>query len=182
MPPLERRMAEGNNRDGGRAEIIMDTPSNHTAGFPQNPSHTLGDVACAIGNRMQCDVCSIYRLDRQQQSLVLTATVGLRQACIERLRMDITEGLCGLVVQQQQPLNLAERASEHPRFRFFPEAGEEPYESFLGVPVINGTTIVGVLVVQTIESRTFTEDEVEALVQSGREIGPLLHQLQQQTS
>jgi phosphotransferase system, enzyme I, PtsP len=143
-------------------------------------SRSLGDLACAIGNQMQCDVCSIYRLDRQRQALVLSATVGLRQDCIERLRMDITEGLCGLVVQQRQPVSVAARAGEHPNFKFFPEAGEDPYESFLGVPVINGASIIGVLVVQTIEPHTFTGREIMSLAQAGLEMGPVLDQLRQQ--
>lgn len=196
LPPLECQRMGVNNRDGGRSEVTMNTPSNNTTTFSEDPSplrvdcsgppavpvalsRSLSDLACAIGNRMQCDVCSIYRLDRLRQSLILTATVGLRQSCIERLRMNIAEGLCGLVVQQRQPLHISEGASEHPRFKFFPEAGEDPYESFLGVPLTNGGTIVGVLVVQTIEPRIFTDEEVRALEQSGCEIGPLLEQLQQ---
>jgi phosphotransferase system, enzyme I, PtsP len=154
--------------------------SSGPAAVPTELSHGLGDLACAIGNQMQCDVCSIYRLDRQRQALILSATVGLRQDCIERLRMNITEGLCGLVVQQRQPVRIAARAGDHPNFKFFPEAGEEPYESFLGAPVINGASIVGVLVVQTIEPRSFTDREIKALVLAGRQMGPLLDQLRQQ--
>jgi phosphotransferase system, enzyme I, PtsP len=143
-------------------------------------SHELGDIACAIGNQLQCDVCSIYRLDRQRQALILSATVGLRQYCIERLRMNITEGLCGLVVQQRQPVSVAACAGDHPNFKFFPEAGEEPNESFLGAPVIHAASIVGVLVVQTIEPRSFSNWEIKALVLAGRKMGPLLDQLRQQ--
>lgn len=154
-----------------------------SAGVPKSSaslldlSHDLTDLACAIGNRMQCDVCSIDRLDRQRQARLLSATVGLRQTCVDQLRMNITEGLCGLVAQQRQPVNIPTRAGKHPRFKFFPEAGEDSFESFQGVPVIGGASIVGVLVVQTIESREFTDVEVRSLVLSGRMMGPLLDEL-----
>lgn len=147
---------------------------------PSDHFRALGDLACSIGNQMQCDVCSIYRLDRQGQMLILAATVGLRQDCIERLQMHITEGLCGLVVEECQPVNIAAQAGEHPRFRFFPEAGEDRLDSFLGVPVLEGADVIGVLVVQTIEPRKFTDSQIRELTQAGREMGPLLQQLRQQ--
>ena len=48
------------------------------------------------------------------------------------------------------------RWQSHPRFKYFGEAGEEPYQSFLGVPLIDRGVLQGVLVVQTIEARTFS--------------------------
>jgi phosphotransferase system, enzyme I, PtsP len=143
-------------------------------------SRGLGDLACAIGNQMQCDVCSIYRLDQQRQTIILAASVGLRQDCVESLQMRVTEGLCGLVVEHGQPVNIAAHADEHPRFKFFPEAGEDRLDSFLGVPVTDGTSIVGVLVVQTIEPRSFTDSEIRALALAGREMGPVLQRFREQ--
>ena len=40
----------------------------------------------------------------------------------------------------------------HPRFKYFRDAGEDPYRSFLGVPVIDRGVLQGVLVVQTAEA------------------------------
>ena len=57
-----------------------------------------------------------------------------------------------------------EHAQAHPRFKYFPEAGEDPYHSFLGVPLIEGGTLQGVLVVQTVEPRTFSPSEMRMLV------------------
>lgn len=149
-----------------------------------DPARGLADIVCIVGNRLKCDACSVYRLDGQQQALILTATVGLRHDCVEALQMKITEGLCGLVVQQRQPVSVASKASAHPRFKYFPEAGEEPYETFLGVPIIDGTQIVGVLVVQTIEPRQYTHVDTRSLTLIGRQIGPLVQQLrcQKETS
>ena len=42
-------------------------------------------------------------------------------------------------------------ATTHPRFKYFREAGEDPYRSFLGVPILDRGLLQGVLVVQTVE-------------------------------
>ena len=44
----------------------------------------------------------------------------------------------------------------HPRYKFFPETGEEKYHSFLGVPIVERGTPIGVLVVQTLRRRQFS--------------------------
>lgn len=142
-----------------------------------DPLRALTDVACDVGNRLRCDACSIYRLDRQRQRLILSATVGLRQSCVDSLQMAISEGLCGLVVQQGRAVCVTEQASQHPRFKYFPESGEEPFDTFLGVPVIDAAQIVGVLVVQTLEAREYSTADQQALALIGRQIGPLVSQV-----
>ena len=51
--------------------------------------------------------------------------------------MALNEGLAGLVAEQVRPVAV-EHANSHPRFKYFPEAGEDPYHSFLGVPLVEG--------------------------------------------
>ena len=72
--------------------------------------------------------------------------------------MRLTEGLAGLVAEQLRPL-VVEDATQHPRFKYFREAGEDPYHSFLGVPLIDRGVLQGVLVVQTVEPRAFSDDD-----------------------
>ena len=144
---------------------------------PSDLGRILADVACRIGNQMRCDACSIYRLDRRRGTLILAATVGLRRSCVETLQMNVTEGLCGLVTQTRGPVSVASDAASHPRFKHFPEAGEEPYETFLGVPIVDGAQIVGVLVVQTIAQHEFSDNHLQLLALTGRQIGPLVTRL-----
>jgi phosphotransferase system, enzyme I, PtsP len=54
-------------------------------------------------------------------------------------------------------------APRHPRFSYRPETGEDPFQSFMGVPVLRGGRVVGVLVVQNRYARTYEDDEIEAL-------------------
>src|SRR6201988_5111059 len=97
------------------------------------PAETLMNVVALIARRFQTDVCSAYLLEPDRANLVLAATLGLRPQCIGTLRMAIHEGLAGLVAEEVRPVAV-ERAKSHPRFKYFKEAGEESYQSFLGVP------------------------------------------------
>jgi GAF domain-containing protein len=104
---------------------------------------------------------------------VLAATIGLRPEGVGRIRMRLTEGLAGLVAEQLRPQVIAD-ATAHPRFKYFHEAGEDPYRSFLGVPVLDRGLLVGVLVVQTVERRTFSQDDVRMLVMAGTQLAPIV--------
>ena len=117
----------------------------------------------SLPSDFKTDVCSVYLLEPDRANLVLAATVGLRPQCIGTLRMTIHEGLAGLVAEQVRPV-AEEHANKHPRFKYFSEAGEDDYQSFLGVPLIDRGVLQGVLVVQTKAPRSFHEDEVRMLI------------------
>src|SRR5678816_430939 len=100
------------------------------------PAETLMNVVALIATRFQTDVCSAYLLEPDRANLVLAATVGLRPQCIGTLRLGLHEGLTGLVAEQVAPVAV-EQVRNHPRFKYFSEAGEDAYQSFLGVPLID---------------------------------------------
>jgi signal transduction protein with GAF and PtsI domain len=139
-----------------------------------NPAHVLSDIACLIGNELRGDACSIYLFDQAREWLVLSGTVGLNQESIGKVRMSIHEGLTGLTAREKRPVIVPCDADQHPSFKYFAESGEDPYESFLGVPIVAGEEIIGVLVVQTVESRMFANDEVGTLVEHALAMGPLI--------
>ena len=116
-------------------------------------------------------MCSAYLLEPDRANLVLAATLGLRPQCIGTLRMGLHEGLAGLVAEQVRPVAV-EQVKNHPRFKYFSEAGEDAYQSFLGVPLIDRGVLQGVLVVQTVEARIFREDEVQMLVEAAAQVAP----------
>src|SRR6202007_1717295 len=124
-----------------------------------HPGETLANIVRLIHGRFDTDVCSVYLLEPGQGELVLGATVGLKPESVGRVRMRLDEGLTGLVAQQMTPV-MEREAFQHPRFKYFPEAGEDPYHSFLGIPLIEGGTVQGVLVIQTLEPRNFSASEV----------------------
>jgi starch phosphorylase len=138
-----------------------------------NAAETLSNLVHLIQRRLGTDVCSVYLLEPDRANLVLAATVGLRQESVGRIRMRLTEGLAGLVAEQLAPQCVADAAT-HPRFKYFPEAGEDLYRSFLGVPVIERGLLQGVLVLQTIEPRVFSEDDVRRLMTAGTQLAPIV--------
>src|ERR1051325_4877606 len=101
-----------------------------------NPTETLTNVVHLIRARFQTDVCSVYLLEPDRTKLVRAATIGLRPESVGRVRMRLNEGLAGLVAEQLRPQFVAD-ATTHPRFKYFGEAGEDPYHSFLGVPIVD---------------------------------------------
>jgi starch phosphorylase len=137
------------------------------------PADTLMNVVALIAKRFDTDVCSAYLLEPDRANLVLAATVGLRRECIGHLRMAIHEGLAGLVAEQVRAVAV-EQAHTHPRFKYFREAGEDEYQSFLGVPLIDRGVLQGVLVVQTMEPRIFREDEIQMLAEAAAQVAPVV--------
>jgi glycogen phosphorylase len=137
------------------------------------PAETLMNVVGLIAKRFRTDVCSAYLLEPDRANLVLAATVGLRRQCIGTLRMAIHEGLTGLVAELVRPVSVSQ-VKGHPRFKYFKEAGEEAYQSFLGVPLIDRGVLQGVLVIQTVESRVFSDDEVQMLTEAANQLAPVV--------
>src|SRR5438105_140477 len=138
-----------------------------------HPGETLSNIVRLIQGRFHTDVCSVYLLEPAQGELVLGATIGLKPESVGRVRMRLNEGLTGLVAETMAPVMVSD-AFAHARFKFFPEAGEDPYHSFLGVPLIEGGVLQGVLVVQTREQRTFSANEMRLLVAVGAQLAPLV--------
>jgi phosphotransferase system enzyme I (PtsP) len=117
-----------------------------------------------VQQAMSTEVCSVYILDTEQNRYVLKASKGLKPDAVGRVSLGYSEGLVGLVGVRQEPINL-EHAQEHERYRYFPETGEERFESFLGVPIIHHKKVLGVIVVQQASnSRQFDEGEEAFLV------------------
>ncbi len=128
---------------------------------PGSAEERLQKVVRLIAQNMVAEVCSVY-LVRAGDILELFATEGLNPEAVHRTRLRIGEGLVGLVAQTGLPLRLQD-APRHPHFAYRPETGEEPYHGFLGVPIVHAGRVVGVLVVQNVASRAYTDEEEEAL-------------------
>ncbi|MGN6149735.1 MAG: phosphoenolpyruvate--protein phosphotransferase [Rhizomicrobium sp.] len=121
----------------------------------------LDKLVALIASNMVAEVCSIY-LRRAGNALELFATQGLNPGAVHNTRLRSGQGLVGLVAETAEPVNLT-NAPEHPRFAYRPETGEDPYKSFLGVPIVRGGQVYGVLTVQNRAARQYDEEEVEAL-------------------
>ncbi|MDQ1269443.1 MAG: phosphotransferase system, enzyme PtsP, partial [Thermodesulfobacteriota bacterium] len=115
-----------------------------------------------VANHLQAHVCSIYLFDSRSKELVLKATRGLKPEAVDRIRMLPGEGLVGQCFSQDRVLRVG-NARTSPGFKYFDNAGEEPFNSFLCVPIRRGVVKIGVLVVQQREMDHFTLLDERAL-------------------
>ena len=128
---------------------------------PGQGQERLDRITHLIADSIGTEVCSIY-LFRDEETLELCATEGLKREAVHKTRMKLGEGLVGRVARTASPVNTGNAPGEK-GFRFMPETGEEIYSSFLGVPIQRVGERLGVLVVQSKTAREFSEDEVYAL-------------------
>ncbi len=126
-----------------------------------------------VRDAMGTEVCSIYLRDRGGERFIFRATEGLNLDQIGVASLGPGEGLVGTVAEREEPLNL-ENAPAHPNFRFFPDIGEEPFNAFLGVPIIHQRKVLGVLVVQQAERRRFDEGEEAFLVTMSAQLAAVI--------
>src|SRR5690349_2548974 len=163
----ERKMAAGEptsrrarTRKGQGLSVLEDigTIISHS----QTLQETFDNLVRIVAERMGTEVCSLYLFDPKDELLTLWATTGLERAAVGKVQMSVDEGLTGMVIEKSEPVMVVD-ALAHPRYKYFPETGEERYHSFLGVPIAEKRTALGVLVVQTLRRRRFSPHELRLL-------------------
>nr|NIT14556.1 GAF domain-containing protein [Candidatus Dadabacteria bacterium] len=127
---------------------------NRTSGL----NNILDQVVNKIGDALHFDIVSIYLWDENSERLVLKATRGLKVDLANPIKLKSSEGLTGYVFTSRRSL-IAMPASEHPYYKYFPEIGEEEYESYIGLPIQLQNRLMGVLVGQTNEKRLIHPSE-----------------------
>jgi phosphotransferase system enzyme I (PtsP) len=128
---------------------------------PGDGQQRLDKIVRLVASNMVAEVCSIY-LKRDELTLELCATQGLRPDSVHTARLRVGQGLVGRIAERAEPF-ATDDAPNAPGFRYLPETGEERYRSFVGVPVQRLGEVMGVLVVQNEAQRVYEEDDIEAL-------------------
>lgn len=119
----------------------------------------LKKVVNKVASSLHFDVVSVYVWDEENKQLYLRSTKGLSVNPLkDTISLKPNEGLTGLVFETSRPLTVMP-ASRHSRYKYFPEIGEEEYESYIGVPILLQNKCVGVLVGQTREKRAINPAE-----------------------
>ncbi|MBW2577394.1 MAG: phosphoenolpyruvate--protein phosphotransferase [Deltaproteobacteria bacterium] len=133
----------------------------------------MSNVVELVAKRLDADACSLYLTDAATDELTLEATIGLYQDSVSQVSLPHGEGLVGLASTTGQPV-VTVHAREHDQYKYFPETGEERFESFMAVPMIVRGATIGVLAVQTIETREFDSNEVEMFQTCAQLIAPVV--------
>lgn len=111
---------------------------------------------------MGVDVVSLYLLGGDGNHLALTATNGLNERMVGRVRMKVGEGITGWVAESRQPAVVAD-VNRDSHWKWVPGLDEERFHSMLSVPIESGPRLVGVVNVQSIEERGFGEADIDFL-------------------
>ncbi len=136
---------------------------------------SLDNIVAIVADRMGTEVCSIYIFNQRRNRLTLAATMGLDKESVGKVSMGISEGLTGLVIEKMKPVTVVD-ALAHPRYKYFPETHEEHFHSFLGVPLVQRRSPLGVIVVQTSRRREFSRDEIRLLKTISAQVASILVQ------
>ncbi len=109
------------------------------------------------------DVSSLYLLDRDGAHLTLAATNGLDRYQIGRARVPFGEGVTGRVAAAREPMRIAD-VRHDPRFLWVRGIDQRRFiASMLSVPLSWHESVVGVLNIQTEETREFSDSDVAQL-------------------
>ena len=122
---------------------------------------------------LDVEVCSVYLMERDSARLGLAATNGLDRDQIGSVTLAVGEGLTGTAAQAGQPIASPDVRVD-PRFKWVPGFDQSQFVSMLSVPMPWNDSIIGVINVQAIESRTFSPAEVEFLVTIGALLGGIV--------
>ncbi len=139
---------------------------------------SLDAIVATIASRMEVEVCSIYLFDPQRERLVLRATLGLDRESVGRVSMRVNEGLVGLAIETGDAV-VVEDAMSHPRYKYFPETGEERFHTLVAVPIEEARQkAIGVLTVQTLRRRKFAKTEVRLLRAAAAQLAQIMSHFQ----
>ncbi len=134
----------------------------HLIGESSDVENFLHRTAALVSEYLNVPVCSIYLLEEETGELVLRATKGLSPEAVGRVRMPVGTGLVGATLETLAPVCEGD-APTNPRFKYFTVAGEDPFRSFLSVPIVRGKVRIGVLVVQHEIPDYFDDTDIRTL-------------------
>ena len=139
----------------------------------ENLSEALDTLIKWVIKSVDAEAVSVFLIDNKTAEYVLVATDGLNKKAIGKVRMPLDKGLIGLVGRREEPINL-ESAAQHTEFYVNPIVGEDKFNSFLGVPVIQHRKLFGVLTLQHTEERCFDDAEEAFLVTLAAQLGGII--------
>jgi len=140
---------------------------------PLETSVILKKVVEITASIMKVDVCSIYLYDGGIDTLVLEATVGLKNDAIGQVHINPGEGITGRAAKQGRTVAVADVMKDK-RNIYFPMTGEEEFHSLLSVPLVYDEELIGVLNVQTRKPRKYEQNERRLLKTIAHQISGLL--------
>ena len=145
-----------------------------------DPLHTvlnrIVEFACTV---ISCDSCFVYVLEGDQ--LVLRASKNPHTDVVDHLGIWLGQGITGWVGWHREPVAIAAKALQDPRFKRFSNLPEDSFEAFLSLPILCRGKLVGVINLQHRKPYYHTEHEVRLLTLVGYLVGAELERARLET-
>jgi uroporphyrinogen-III synthase len=129
----------------------------------------LDRIVAFVTRVIPADSCFIYVLEGRK--LVLRASKNPHAELVDRLGMQVGQGITGWVAEHKEPVAIAANASEDPRFKAFKNVPEDKFEAMLSVPILCASKVVGVINLQHRLSYQHTANELQLLSMVGFLVG-----------
>jgi uroporphyrinogen-III synthase len=135
-----------------------------------DPLHSVLDrIVDFVTTIIPCDSCFIYVME--QDKLVLRASRNPHADLVDTLDVKIGQGITGWVAEHREPVAIAAKASDDPRFAHFKHVPEDSFEAILSTPIVCATRVVGVINLQHRLSYRHSDVEVRLLATIGFLVG-----------
>jgi uroporphyrinogen-III synthase len=172
-----RRVAESTSTMAGFTDNLNSFEFLHeitTRIAAADPLHMVLDrIVQFVATVIPCDSCFLYVIegDKDQPRLVLRASRNPHSDLVDHLDLSIGQGITGWVAEHREPVAIASKASEDPRFIPFRNVPEDAFEAILSTPILCATKVVGVINLQHRHSYRHSETEVRLLSMIGVLVG-----------
>lgn len=125
-----------------------------------------------VRSKMRADTATVLVLDRTRTLLEPAATVGLDRTLRRARRVPMGKGFAGRVAQTRQPVSLTQVDSSTV---VNPVLLDHGVQSLIGVPIVDGSELLGVLHVGYLRRHPATETETRMMTTFAAELGAVLH-------
>jgi len=173
IAPSYRRLEDANLELHLKQEELLDVKDdlfikflgvydvNFAANSPRLFADRLVDVADITARVMEADACFIFLFDRKKDDLVLSASNGVQEGAVGKVRIPLGEGVEGWVGRRIEPLLLKDFRADS-RYRESAGLSLANYVSVYCLPlyVHSNGALVGVMEVYYDKPKTFSDEEI----------------------
>ncbi len=124
------------------------------------------NFACAV---IPCDSCFVYTVEGDK--LLLRASKNPHAEVVDKLNVEVGQGVTGWVAQHRESVALSQHASLDPRFTPFAALPEDAFEAMLCTPLMCASRVVGVITVQHRHTYVHTDLQKRLLATLGIVVG-----------
>ena len=135
-----------------------------------DPLHAVLDrIVDFVTTIIPCDSCFIYTLEAEK--LILRASRNPHADLVDHLDVQLGQGITGWVAEHREPVAIADKASDDPRFIPFKNVPEDAFEAILSTPILCATRVVGVINLQHRLTYRHSDTEIRLLSMIGFLVG-----------